>query len=89
MLLLQILFARGPMVDLLVSSNVSRYAEFKLMDRILTYFEDEVKEVSQYSHFRLWCDLREWRFPPLFLWFYELDFCCLFPVAPSATHYLQ
>ena len=33
------------MVDLLVSSNISRYAEFKAVTRILTIIDDNVVEV--------------------------------------------
>jgi len=31
----KLLFARGPLVDLLIKSNVSRYLEFKMVDRII------------------------------------------------------
>lgn len=33
------------MVDLLVSSNISRYAEFKAVTRILTIIDDNIVEV--------------------------------------------
>lgn len=43
--LLQLLFARGDLVELLISSNISRYAEFRAVDRIITCVENEIKVV--------------------------------------------
>lgn len=40
------MFSRGSLVDLLIKSNVSRYAEFKNVTRILTYREGKVEQVS-------------------------------------------
>lgn len=40
------MFSRGSLVDLLIKSNVSRYAEFKNVTRILTYREGKVEHVS-------------------------------------------
>lgn len=42
----QLMFSRGALVDLLIKSNVSRYAEFKNVTRILTYREGKVEQVS-------------------------------------------
>lgn len=42
----QLMFSRGSLVDLLIKSNVSRYAEFKNVTRILTYREGKVEQVS-------------------------------------------
>lgn len=33
----KLLFSRGPLVELLISSNIARYAEFKALTRILTW----------------------------------------------------
>lgn len=42
----QLMFSRGSLVDLLIKSNVSRYAEFKNVTRILTYRQGKVEQVS-------------------------------------------
>lgn len=36
----QLLFARGDLVELLISSNICRYAEFRAVDRVITTFHD-------------------------------------------------
>lgn len=41
----KLLFARGDLVELLISSNISRYAEFRAVDRIVTCVENEMKVV--------------------------------------------
>lgn len=41
----QLLFARGDLVELLISSNISRYAEFRAVDRIVTCVNNEMKVV--------------------------------------------
>uniref|UniRef100_W5NAB1 Rab proteins geranylgeranyltransferase component A n=1 Tax=Lepisosteus oculatus TaxID=7918 RepID=W5NAB1_LEPOC len=41
----KLLYSRGSLVDLLVKSNVSRYAEFKNVTRILTYHNGKVEKV--------------------------------------------
>ncbi|XP_008400051.1 rab proteins geranylgeranyltransferase component A 1 [Poecilia reticulata] len=41
----KILFSRGSLVDLLIKSNVSRYAEFKNVTRILTYRHGNIEQV--------------------------------------------
>lgn len=41
----QLLFARGDLVELLISSNISRYAEFRAVDRIITCIENDMKVV--------------------------------------------
>ncbi|XP_034406575.1 rab proteins geranylgeranyltransferase component A 1 [Cyclopterus lumpus] len=41
----KLLFSRGSLVDLLIKSNVSRYAEFKNVTRILTYRHGQVEQV--------------------------------------------
>ncbi|KAG7234913.1 hypothetical protein INR49_003617 [Caranx melampygus] len=41
----KLLYSRGPLVDLLIKSNVSRYAEFKNVTRILTYRHGNVEQV--------------------------------------------
>lgn len=43
--LFQLMFSRGSLVDLLIKSNVSRYAEFKNVTRILTYRHGNVEQV--------------------------------------------
>ena len=42
----QLMFSRGSLVDLLIKSNVSRYAEFKNVTRILTYRNGKVEQVE-------------------------------------------
>ncbi|MGH0119741.1 UNVERIFIED_CONTAM: hypothetical protein FKN15_057609 [Acipenser sinensis] len=41
----RLLYAKGSLVDLLIKSNVSRYAEFKNATRILTYQNGKVEQV--------------------------------------------
>lgn len=42
---LQLLYSRGLLIDLLIKSNVSRYAEFKNITRILAFREGRVEQV--------------------------------------------
>uniref|UniRef100_A0ABM0MH96 Rab proteins geranylgeranyltransferase component A 1-like n=1 Tax=Saccoglossus kowalevskii TaxID=10224 RepID=A0ABM0MH96_SACKO len=41
----KMLFSRGSLVELLISSNISRYAEFKCVTSILTYLNDRIEQV--------------------------------------------
>ena len=41
----RLLFSQGSMVELLISSNVSRYTEFKSVSRVLTLFEGALVQV--------------------------------------------
>ncbi|XP_018607819.1 rab proteins geranylgeranyltransferase component A 1 [Scleropages formosus] len=41
----KLMYSRGLLVDLLIKSNVSRYAEFKNVSRILTYRQGKVEQV--------------------------------------------
>lgn len=41
----KLMYSRGSLVDLLIKSNVSRYAEFKNVTRILTYRDGNVQQV--------------------------------------------
>ncbi|XP_030649590.1 rab proteins geranylgeranyltransferase component A 1 [Chanos chanos] len=41
----KLMYSRGSLVDLLIKSNVSRYAEFKNITRILTYRDGKVEQV--------------------------------------------
>ena len=41
----KLLFSRGPLVEALISANISHYAEFKTVSRILTYMDGRVEEV--------------------------------------------
>lgn len=41
----KLLFSRGPMVELLISSNIARYAEFKAISRILTHYDGMLRQV--------------------------------------------
>ncbi|XP_059208425.1 rab proteins geranylgeranyltransferase component A 1 [Centropristis striata] len=41
----KLMYSRGSLVDLLIKSNVSRYAEFKNVTRILTYRHGQVEQV--------------------------------------------
>uniref|UniRef100_A0AAQ4QQB9 RAE1/2 domain-containing protein n=2 Tax=Gasterosteus aculeatus aculeatus TaxID=481459 RepID=A0AAQ4QQB9_GASAC len=45
----KLLYSRGSLVDLLIKSNVSRYAEFKNVTRILTYRHGNVQQVCTIS----------------------------------------
>ncbi|KAJ3588662.1 hypothetical protein NHX12_009516 [Muraenolepis orangiensis] len=42
----KLLFSRGSLIDLLIKSNVSRYAEFKNVSRILTCRHGNIQQVS-------------------------------------------
>nr|XP_020469592.1 rab proteins geranylgeranyltransferase component A 1-like [Monopterus albus] len=44
-LISKLMYSRGSLVDLLIKSNVSRYAEFKNVTRILTYRHGSVEQV--------------------------------------------
>ncbi|XP_052737862.1 rab proteins geranylgeranyltransferase component A 1 [Bicyclus anynana] len=41
----KLLFARGPLVELLISSNIARYAEFRCVTRVLTWMSDKLMPV--------------------------------------------
>lgn len=41
----KVLYCSGDMVHLLIQSDISRYCEFKLVSRILTIFQNELKKV--------------------------------------------
>ena len=41
----KLLFARGPLVEILISANISHYADFRTADRILTYRNGEIIQV--------------------------------------------
>lgn len=41
----RLLFSRGSMVDLLISSNISRYTEFKSVSRVLTLLNGQLEHV--------------------------------------------
>ena len=41
----KVLFSRGPLVEALISANISHYAEFKAVNRILTYLNEQAEEV--------------------------------------------
>ncbi|NXS16767.1 RAE1 geranylgeranyltransferase, partial [Mystacornis crossleyi] len=41
----KLLYSRGVLIDLLIKSNVSRYAEFKNATRVLTFREGKVEQV--------------------------------------------
>uniref|UniRef100_A0A8C3KQ48 RAE1/2 domain-containing protein n=1 Tax=Calidris pygmaea TaxID=425635 RepID=A0A8C3KQ48_9CHAR len=41
----KLLYSRGPLIDLLIKSNVSRYAEFKNATRILAFRDGKVEQV--------------------------------------------
>lgn len=41
----QLLYSRGLLIDLLIKSNVSQYAEFKNITRILAFREGRVEQV--------------------------------------------
>lgn len=45
LLCFQLLYARGDLVELLITSNIARYAEFRAVDRILTCIDNEMKVV--------------------------------------------
>ncbi|XP_050532576.1 rab proteins geranylgeranyltransferase component A 1 [Daktulosphaira vitifoliae] len=41
----KLLFSRGTLVELLISSNISRYAEFRCVNRILTWLDNKLETV--------------------------------------------
>ncbi|XP_072941819.1 rab proteins geranylgeranyltransferase component A 2 isoform X2 [Epargyreus clarus] len=41
----KLLFSRGPLVELLISSNIARYAEFRCVTRVLTWLGDKLTPV--------------------------------------------
>ncbi|XP_043667470.1 rab proteins geranylgeranyltransferase component A 1 [Vespula pensylvanica] len=41
----KLLFARGKLVELLISSNIARYAEFRAVSRVATYMYDKLTQV--------------------------------------------
>ncbi|KAF9416251.1 hypothetical protein HW555_006325 [Spodoptera exigua] len=41
----KLLFSRGPLVELLISSNIARYAEFRCVTRVLTWLNDRLMPV--------------------------------------------
>ncbi|XP_041972703.1 rab proteins geranylgeranyltransferase component A 1 [Aricia agestis] len=41
----KLLFSRGPLVELLISSNIARYAEFRCVTRVLTWLNDKLTPV--------------------------------------------
>lgn len=41
----KLLFSRGPLVELLISSNIARYTEFKALTRILTMHNGKLQQV--------------------------------------------
>jgi len=43
--LLQLLFARGELVELLISSNIARYAEFRAVSRVATFMDGKLTQV--------------------------------------------
>lgn len=43
----QLLYSRGLLIDLLIKSNVSRYAEFKNATRVLAFREGKVEQVPE------------------------------------------
>lgn len=45
MFVVQLLFARGSLVELLISSNIARYAEFRSVSRVLTWLDGRLETV--------------------------------------------
>ncbi|RVE43821.1 hypothetical protein evm_011532 [Chilo suppressalis] len=41
----KLLFSRGPLVELLISSNIARYAEFRCVTRVLTWLDNRLMPV--------------------------------------------
>ncbi|KOB65271.1 putative Choroideremia, partial [Operophtera brumata] len=41
----KLLFSRGPLVELLISSNIARYAEFRCVTRVLTWLDEHLTPV--------------------------------------------
>lgn len=42
----QVLFSRGPMVELLISSDIAKYCEFRTVTRVLTNLEGKLEQVK-------------------------------------------
>ena len=55
---LQMMYSRGALIELLISSDVARYCEFKLVTRILTVINDKFESVSTAS--LTYCQALEW-----------------------------
>lgn len=47
--ILQMMYSRGALIELLISSDVSRYCEFKLVTRILTIINNKFESVNTTS----------------------------------------
>ena len=47
----QILYCRGPMVELLISSDVAKYCEFRTITRVLTQMDDKLEKVGIWNEF--------------------------------------
>lgn len=41
----KMLFSRGPLVEAIISANISHYAEFKVVNRILTFLNGNIEDV--------------------------------------------
>ena len=41
----QLLYARGELVELLISSNIARYAEFRAVSRVATFMDNKLVQV--------------------------------------------
>jgi len=41
----KMLFSRGPLVEAIISANISHYAEFKSVSRVLTYLKGNIEDV--------------------------------------------
>ena len=41
----QVLFSRGPMVELLISSDIAKYCEFRTVTRVLTNLNGKLERV--------------------------------------------
>lgn len=48
-LFFQILYNRGSLVELLISSDVSKYCEFRCITRVLTMLKDKLEVVNIFS----------------------------------------
>ena len=72
---LQLLYARSEMIDLLITSDVARYCEFRTITQILTESKDKSLQVNCVY------EMNPLSFCGIFFW----EYCILYPVGMSAS----
>ena len=72
---LQLLYARSEMIDLLITSDVARYCEFRTITQILTESKDKSLQVKCVYEMN----------PPSFCGNFFLEYCISYTVCMSAS----